>query len=291
MMAHVLDLKRFDLEAQALVERARDQAREILRAALSEAEQIKELALKEREAIGQDVERVRQEAHNEKQRIQNELAGESQRILEEARQEAQREAQEIQKGAHEEVVRIQEEARQTGFAEGAREGRQQAYEEEKRRVVGETGGLVLALQAAAQAIEADRQRLSEAAKQDLVGLAVAIAEKIIKIVTDADRHVSFANLKRAVELTVHRQELEVLVSPKDYSAVEEYLPVVKQQFLDIAQIRLQSDPSLSPGGAVVRGRQGVVDLDVKTQLREIERQLRGTSESVIVDSEEEDRLA
>ncbi len=193
--------------------------------------------------------------------------------------QARAKACDVLAAAIQEAARIRDEARQEGHREGVASGRveglAQAGQEERARIAAETSGLSGLLEAIVRGIEGKRDELLTHAERDLVKLSISIAEKIVKSEVVAGKPVAPANVKRAIELVVRRNEIEVLLNPEDLAQVESYLPELKTRFTDLGQIQLRPTPSVTRGGCVVRTRQGVVDADLKTQLDEIERLLLG----------------
>ncbi len=112
-------------------------------------------------------------------------------------------------------------------------------------------------------IEQRRAEMCAEAERDLVKLAVAIAERIVKAEIALGRPVAEANLKRAIELAAHRREAIVRVHPGDVER------------LAVQGLVVEGDASVTPGGVVLEMREGRIDLDVRTQLDEIERGLTG----------------
>lgn len=167
------------------------------------------------------------------------------------------------------------EARREGLELGRREAVERASASEHERVLAETSGLAEQLKAAAAAIREKRGELAAEAERDLVKLALAVAEKIVKAQIALGKPVAEENLRRAVELTVQRREMAVLLHPDDVARIETYLPGLRRDFADIQNIVLQPDPSVGRGGVIVRTREGSVDTTVASQLDQIERGLLG----------------
>lgn len=184
-------------------------------------------------------------------------------------------AREILREADAEARRIFEEARRAGAEAGLAEGREAAAAAERARVGRETAGLADLLRALAREIGRKREELADAAERDLVRLAVAIAEKIVKAEVRSGRPVAAASLRRAVELVARRRRLRVLLHPEDLAVVEACLPALRADFSDLGAVDLQGSGAVERGGCLVAAEEGEVDADVRTQLEEIERGLLG----------------
>jgi flagellar assembly protein FliH len=184
-------------------------------------------------------------------------------------------ARDILQAALAERDRIREEARREGLEKGKEEARELVQRSERERVNAETAGLRELLRRAAQALDEKRSELIARAERDLVKLALAIAEKIVKREVARSPEIAPQNVRRAIELTAKRQEVRLLVHPSDLATVEAYLPDLRREFSDILAVALEGAESVARGGCVVSTREGSVDATLETQLREIERGLLG----------------
>lgn len=124
---------------------------------------------------------------------------------------------------------------------------------EKARLDGVAAGLA--------EIAQRRDEICREAERDLVRLAVGIAERIVKTQIALGRPVAEANLKRAIELAAHRREWIVRVHPDD------------QERLAGQGFAVEGDGTVTPGGVILEARDVRIDLDVRTQLDEIEKGL------------------
>lgn len=190
-------------------------------------------------------------------------------------EEARVQAGEILRAAGEEAARIREEARRRGFEEGRAEGRAEVAAAERERVARETAGLADLLRMAARSLQERREEVAAAVERDLVRLAVAVAEKIVRAEVRAGRAVAAASLRRAVELVTRRRRIKVLFHPDDRAMLEACLPALCADFPDLGTVDLEGNGGVSRGGCVVTTEEGVVDAALETQLEEIERGLLG----------------
>ncbi len=204
---------------------------------------------------------------------------EARRLMEASRAKAA----EILRAALAEAARLREEAsregREAGLAEGRAEGlqagRAEGGAEERRRIAAETAGLQDLLRGVARAVGDKRAELTALAERDLVGLSIAIAEKVVKAEVRKGVPVAAANVRHAIELVARRQEVRVVVHPDDLSMVEAYLPALRHEFADLGGLDLEAGDGVTRGGCVVVTKEGAVDADLDTQLDEIYRELLG----------------
>lgn len=184
-------------------------------------------------------------------------------------------AKEILQAAMAERDRLREEARREGLEKGRAEALEIARKAERERGAAEVSAVRDLLRKAAEAIQAKRAEIAAAAERDLVRLALAIAERIVKREVKVAEGVAAANVRRAIELTASRQVVKILVHPADLSRVEAFLPDLRREFSDILDVAIEGSDTVGPGGCVVTTREGSVDATIAAQLEEIERGLLG----------------
>jgi flagellar assembly protein FliH len=184
-------------------------------------------------------------------------------------------AKEVLREADAAALRIREEARRAGREQGMAEGREAAAAAERERIGREAAGLADLLREAARQVGERRSALAAEAERDLVRLAVAVAEKILRAEIRSGRPVAAASLRRAVDLVTHRRRLKALVHPEDLAAVQACLPALRADLADLGALELEESGTVSRGGCVLVTEEGSVDADLRTQLEEIERGLTG----------------
>jgi flagellar assembly protein FliH len=168
-------------------------------------------------------------------------------------------ARDLTVSAAAEAVRLREEASREGFERGQAEGRELARREEAQKM-GDGIRKILA------EVERHRAGLEAECERDVVRLAIAIAEKIVKAEIKKGAPVAENNLKAALRRAVRGHGLEIRLHPADAAR----LRLAGEEGASII-----ADSAITPGGCIVRTAAGSVDLDIKTQLDEIERGLLG----------------
>ncbi|HEU4334143.1 MAG TPA: FliH/SctL family protein [Candidatus Eisenbacteria bacterium] len=170
-------------------------------------------------------------------------------------------ARDLTVSAAAEAVRLREEASREGLERGRAEGREIARREEAQVL---QSGIKKIL----AEVERHRGHLEKEAERDLVRLAIAIAGKIVKAEVKRGTPVAMNNLRAALHRAVRGHGLEIRLHPDDAAR---FRPAGEDQ----AGATIIADASITPGGCIVRTAAGTVDLDIKTQLEEIERGLLG----------------
>lgn len=173
---------------------------------------------------------------------------------EQIKQEALREAGEIARQKAEELAAA---AREEGYREGYREGLAKAEAEAEeiraraRRVL--------------QAAEKQRSALLASLEQEIVGLSVEIAEKIVCQQLTLAPETILAVTREALHAARNRQSLTIYVNPADRQTVESQLGELQKLLAGPAALAVLADEAISPGGLVVETEHGRVDATLETR--------------------------
>jgi flagellar assembly protein FliH len=115
---------------------------------------------------------------------------------------------------------------------------------------------------------AARDRLRRESEEDLVRLAVAIAQRILHRQLSVDPDAITGIIKAGFEKLKRQEICRVRVHPAHQAALCSLLPAGGAR-----QTEVLADPSLQLGGVVFETSRGDLEASVDTQLREIERGL------------------
>jgi len=153
-------------------------------------------------------------------------------------------------------------------AEAWREGFQQGYDEGVRLATQEQQQTAAQLGALLQGIATDTEEFVRGLQDEIVELALAVAEKVIAREVQTDREI-VVNVVRAALAEIHdATELRIRVHPEDYALVEprwqDMLPRSVAQHSE-----LLADDLVERGGCAVETRIGYVDGQLKTRLNQI----------------------
>jgi flagellar assembly protein FliH len=187
---------------------------------------------------------------------------EAERIL----ADAQRRAAELEADAR---AKYRDDAWREGHADGAEQGRSDAIE----RYEADIRMAVTSLSSAAAAIEASRNQLEHQALDDVVRLALAIAQRITRRVGMIDPGVLKENLREVMNLLVHRDDVRIAIHPTQRATLNDLLPQLKLQWPTLTHIDVVEDERVSPGGCRVTAGQGAIDADLQGQLDRITAEL------------------
>lgn len=179
-----------------------------------------------------------------------------------------------------------------GYDDGVKAGREagkaQAYQDESRRIQEETAGVREALLEMLNEIEAHRHEVVSDAKQGLLRLAVAIAERVCRARIQQDGEHVRPLIEEVIETTGRQSGLLVRAHPSDVKTIEAFIGDIHQSMGGDASspIRLVADEAIERGGCIARHVGGQVDARVETQISRIVSELMGADVAKTCDAGE-----
>lgn len=187
---------------------------------------------------------------------------------------AKLQAEQLIASAIDEAEQLKESARQEGsregfehgHAEGVRHGTEAGRQQALQQHSAELSSLVGTLRDALTQIDAHRLSIETDGTTEVVKLAVAIAERVVKRQAAVDPAVLEANLGEAMKLAVGAADLRIAVHPDQRASLEVAMPRLKLAWPSLKHVQLVDDPGLSPGGCRLYTAHGSIDADLATQL-------------------------
>lgn len=162
---------------------------------------------------------------------------------------------------NERVAAIERDAFVKGYAHGERTGEEAAA----RR----TEAMVRRLAGTIDELAALRARMLRKTERELVRLALAIAERIVKREVRTDRELLMAMARVAIDRLGDGVSATIRLNPVDYEAA-----MAARGGAPLGgAVEVVADPQVSRGGCFVRSDFGTIDASVQSQLTEISRVL------------------
>ena len=214
------------------------------------------------------------------------LRANAERALADARAEAARVVAEAQR----ESERLRADARREGLAKGEVEGLAKGVQEGRSKGAQEGHAAARAEHAAAltaieQAFSSEftrwmsvREEAMRGAERELAGIAIAIAQSIVREHVEADPTVVARSVQSAVELFSRATRVAIEVAPDDRAIVEEAMPSLRAALPEGAAVSLTTRDGIARGGCVIRSSEGSVDARIETQFRRMREGLLGSSQ-------------
>jgi flagellar assembly protein FliH len=177
--------------------------------------------------------------------------------------------------SEEEAQQRSDEAYDNGFAESRRQF------EEDLTIVSRAFG------AAVAEIGELRELLLRESEGDLLGLAIKLAERIIRQEITLDRGILARTVAAVVEKMTDSDGAIIRFNPEDYRVMAESGALAHAGLADRARMEVRADENVALGGCLVETTSGQIDGQIEAQLTELFNQLTESRVSHPVESEEE----
>jgi flagellar assembly protein FliH len=169
--------------------------------------------------------------------------------------EARSQVAEFLREAQQQAQAMEAEARERGFREGM-----EAAQEAQRRLLAD-------LEALRAAVQAERELFFENLEPEVVRLALAIAEKMIRQEVDLHPEIVVGVARAALLQLKDAQTARVSAHPASVDALRQHLASSLPG--GPSEISIHATPLVSPGGCVVDSDRGSVDARLETQMERI----------------------
>lgn len=161
--------------------------------------------------------------------------------------------------AEDELARLREEARAEGFAAGHKEGYEAGFAAGRAAAMAQMEEILNTVKDVAAAARAERQRLLNASRADLVKLAVAIAEKILVRELAADPTFPAAAVESLLGSPQGQGAVRLRLAPRTVARWQEQAQEVVDRLRLQLGVDVVEDPALQPGDFLLETDWGFID--------------------------------
>lgn len=162
----------------------------------------------------------------------------------------------------ERVREVETQAEARGYAKGLEAARADTLRERQQADA--------RLEAALREIGSLEAGIMRRAERELIQLALAMAERILRREVDLDPDLLLVIARVAIDRLGERAAAVVHLSPADHARLTTGTGVVG--------LDLVADPAIPPGGCLVRSAAGDIDAGIEAQIREVARDLLGVDD-------------
>ncbi|MCG3199287.1 MAG: hypothetical protein HUU16_04780 [Candidatus Omnitrophica bacterium] len=207
-------------------------------------------------------------AREEADRLLSEAEEASERLRRSAVQAAERERH----GARLEAQRIAREAemqREAVFSAAREEAREQARAEVMAEFRPRIEEAVSAFETVVRDAERAFNECLEHHKGEIVGLALGIARKVVRRVSEEDAALVVRTAEAAIRLARDRSSLALRIHPSDIAILREFEEDLLARFGSLERLKIETDERIARGGVWIETPSGFVDARIETQIEEI----------------------
>jgi len=166
-----------------------------------------------------------------------------------------------------------ERLRREAIAEGRREGEQAVRQELARQQDDRWATLLPAVQRLVDELRQAKQAWLDHWEKTAVGLAVAIARRVLRRELASRPEVCLDLVREALDLAAGSDQVRVLLSPADQESLGPRVADLAKELGGLGAVEVVADASIAPGGCRVETRFGAIDQQFESQLARIEEEL------------------
>jgi flagellar assembly protein FliH len=177
-----------------------------------------------------------------------------------------------------EAVRIVAEAQNQADSirqQAAKEGAQAAVGAVEQMVAEQLAPALSALQQAAADLKNARQAWLAQWESNVVHLAAAIAQRIIRGELQRRPDITLSLVREALELAAGSPGVRVQLNPQDHEILGTQVQALIDAMSGVGSVDVTTDAAIGRGGCRVETRFGAIDQQIESQLKRIEEELTG----------------
>ncbi|MEW6202606.1 MAG: FliH/SctL family protein, partial [bacterium] len=203
-------------------------------------------------------------AQSNAQRIKEQAAQEIEALKAASAQDAENAKKEAYSGGY-----------STGEETGFKEGYQAGYTKGKNQSIEEIKNSLNMISRTIEELKAYRSDLLNEARNDIVKMAVNVAERVLhkEIMTDPNSVVSV--VKNAIKKVNFKKQFLVHVNPLDLEVLQQQNDEIAALLESYELLKFAANPKVEPGGCIIQTESGTVDARVDRQFQEIKEQVLG----------------
>ena len=156
------------------------------------------------------------------------------------------------------------------FEEARREGEKLGFEkglERAEAVRQHLEGLI-------RELEQSRTELYTRLEEEILQIIFRIAEKVIHREIQADASIQRSIIAEGLKRLREEESVLIRVSPSSLAALQEALPILREQNGVLGRVTLQEDANITEGGCILESRDCEVDARIESSLKRIEEAFR-----------------
>lgn len=183
---------------------------------------------------------------------------------------------EVQQKAREILAQAQKEAetiRQRAEKEGREAGQRTIEKLSAEQVAKEMKTVLPAMQQAIDGLIQSRHAWLAHWEQRGIGLATAIAERIIRREVQRQPEIALALVREGLEMAAGASQVTLRMNPADLQTLSSQIQQLTKDSARLAPLELLADATITRGGCRLELRHGAIDHQIESQLQRIEEEL------------------
>lgn len=188
--------------------------------------------------------------------------------------EVRKQAADLIADAKREVDVVRAAARASGLAEAQKDVSQQVEDRARQLTEERIRTATAACQQTVDSLSDDTMRWLQEWRDVTVDLAIAMAEKLVRQSMIDGAEPLRVWLEESLTMMRDARDVHILVHPDDFTWAGRYLQQMAKHVPHAGTAEVLPDPTVSPGGCIVRCQHGQIDQQLETQLARLAEQLK-----------------
>lgn len=203
------------------------------------------------------------EAEYQKENLLKDAQKEVENIKQQANQEADNILKEATMQRDKEFAKAQEEGHKQGFDAG--------YQEGSDKFINDFSNNISSLNALCNASFQVKSEIITSAQNDIIEMALLIAQKVTQIEFDKDSTAFKKMAKKAISLLKEQEDIKIVVNPKLIDYAKELSDELPNVFQNLDKIKIIKDKTVSADGVLVESLDSRIDARLSTEIEKIAR--------------------
>ena len=150
------------------------------------------------------------------------------------------------------------------------EGLEKGHEEGYTAGFAEVQRLVVRTQVILERLQDKRAQIFAEAEQQVIDMALLIARKVVKTISETQRNVVIENIKESLSKVKSRGKILVKVNLADLELSTAHLADFTRLIENSGNIQILEDSTIAPGGCIIETDFGEIDARITNQFAELE---------------------
>jgi flagellar assembly protein FliH len=157
-------------------------------------------------------------------------------------------------------------AGEEGYRRGFEEGKKTGHNEGLSLGKAESKAITDQIQPLLSDIARQKNEILLLAENDLLNLALTIAEKIVGSLATAHQELVIDTIKKSLPILLEKSRLTIKVAPEQEEFVRQNFENILSLDKDLKEIKIEADRRIGPGGCILETASGRVDARIEKQL-------------------------
>lgn len=164
------------------------------------------------------------------------------------------------------VSDIENEARERGYSEGLKKGKEEA--------INEVNSIMESLKKGIDSLMRTREEFFEKAEKEMVDLVALVSSEIVLREISRDNEIIEDVIRKAAGEIHSRQKIKIRINPADMENVKNMAEKLTKEVEAVEGVEFEPDRKISQGGCVIETNIGTLDATVENRLKTMHRSFR-----------------